>query len=121
MSNSLRTCGGRELTSAWLNVISCNFRRDFSGVERIRVVGHTDAIGQPKSNAKLSLERAKVVAQQLHERGLKSSKDFKIEGEGAKHLMKLRCGNKPTPENKRCHAPIAASTLWSLAPAADGP
>ena len=88
-----------------IEVMAQRLKRDFSGVERIRVVGHTDAIGQPKSNAKLSLERAKVVAQQLHERGLKSRKDFKIEGEGAKHLMKLRCGNKPTPENKRCHAP----------------
>ena len=79
--------------------------QDFSSVERIRVVGHSDAIGPTKLNTKLSMERAKVVAQQLQERGLQPVKGFKIEGEGATHLVKLRCGNAPTPENKLCHAP----------------
>lgn len=88
-----------------IEIMAQRLKRDFSGVERIRVIGHTDAIGRPKANAKLSLERAKVVAQQLQERGLKPSKGFKIEGEGASQLIKLRCGNKPTPENKRCHTP----------------
>jgi OOP family OmpA-OmpF porin len=107
-SDALFEFGKSELRANSYNAIEVmaqRLKRDFSGVERIRVVGHTDAIGQPKSNAKLSLERAKVVAQQLQERGLKPSKGFKIEGEGSTHLVKLRCGNKPTPENKLCHAP----------------
>jgi outer membrane protein OmpA-like peptidoglycan-associated protein len=107
-SDALFEFGKSELRANSYNAIEImaqRLKRDFSGVERIRVVGHTDAIGQPKSNAKLSLERAKVVAQQLQERGLKPSKGFKIEGEGSTHLVKLRCGNKPTPENKLCHAP----------------
>ena len=107
-SDALFEFGKSELRASSYNAIEVmaqRLKRDFIGVERIRVVGHTDAIGQPKSNAKLSLERAKVVAQQLQERGLKPSKGFKIEGEGSTHLVKLRCGNKPTPENKLCHAP----------------
>lgn len=107
-SDALFEFGKSELRASSYNAIEImaqRLKRDFTGVERIRVVGHTDAIGQPKSNAKLSLERAKVVAQQLQERGLKPSKGFKIEGEGSTHPVKLRCGNKPTPENKLCHAP----------------
>ncbi len=107
-TDALFEFGKSELRASSYNAIEImaqRLKRDFSGVERIRVVGHTDAIGQPKANAKLSLERAKVVAQQLQERGLKPSKGFKIEGEGSTHLVKLRCGNKPTPENKLCHAP----------------
>ncbi len=80
-------------------------KQDFSEVERIRVVGHSDPIGQAKFNQKLSLERAKVVAQQLKERGVKPVKGFQIEGEGSRDLVKAGCGNVATPKNKLCHAP----------------
>lgn len=107
-SDALFEFGKDELRASSYNAIEImaqRLKRDFSEVERIRVVGHTDAIGKPKSNAKLSMQRAKVVAQQLQERGLRPTKGFKIEGEGPKHLVKLKCGNSPTPENKLCHAP----------------
>lgn len=107
-SDALFEFGKAELRASSYNAIEImaqKLKRDFSGVERIRVVGHTDAIGKPKSNAKLSMERAKVVAQLLQERGLKPTKGFKVEGEGSAQLVKLKCGNSPTPENKQCHAP----------------
>jgi OOP family OmpA-OmpF porin len=107
-SDALFEFGKAELRASSYNAIEImaqKLKQDFSGVERIRVVGHTDAIGATQTNAKLSMDRATVVAQQLRERGLKPSKGFKIEGEGAVHLVKLQCGNKPTPENKLCHAP----------------
>jgi OOP family OmpA-OmpF porin len=107
-TDALFEFGKSELRASSYNAIEImaqKLKRDFVGVERIRVIGHTDAIGQTKSNIKLSMARAKVVAQQLQERGLKPSKGFKIEGEGSTHLVKLGCGNKPTPENKSCHAP----------------
>lgn len=107
-SDALFEFGKSELRVSSYNAIEImaqSLKRDFSGVERVRVIGHTDAIGQAKSNAKLSMARAKVVAKQLQDRGLKPSKGFTVEGEGATQLVKLRCGNKPTPENKQCHAP----------------
>ena len=64
-TDALFEFGKSELRASSYNAIEImaqRLKRDFSGVERIRVVGHTDAIGQPKANAKLSLERAKVVA-----------------------------------------------------------
>lgn len=107
-SDALFEFGKSELRASSYNTIEImaqKLKQDFSSVERIRVVGHSDAIGPTKLNTKLSMERAKVVAQQLQERGLQPVKGFKIEGEGATHLVKLRCGNAPTPENKLCHAP----------------
>lgn len=82
-----------------------NLLRDYSKVERIRVVGHTDAIGPAKLNQKLSLQRAQVVADQLKSRGVLPTRGFKVEGAGDEHLIKVSCGRKPTPENKICHAP----------------
>jgi OOP family OmpA-OmpF porin len=107
-SDALFEFGKAELRASSYNTIEImaqKLKQDFRSVERIRVVGHSDAIGPAKLNTKLSMERAKVVAQQLQERGLKPTKGFKTEGEGSVHLVKLRCGNKPTPENKLCHAP----------------
>ena len=107
-SDALFEFGKAELRASSYNAIEImaqRLKQDFSGVERIRVVGHSDAIGPAKLNAKLSMERAKAVAQQLQERGLNPVKGFKVEGDGPAHLVKLNCGNKPTPENKLCHAP----------------
>jgi len=82
-----------------------NLFHDYSKVERIRVVGHSDGIGPAKLNRKLSLERAQVVADQLKSRGVMPTRGFKVEGVGDEHLLKTSCGKKPTPENKVCHAP----------------
>lgn len=88
-----------------IEIMAQKLRQDFSKVERIRVVGHSDSIGQPAANIKLSFERAQVVADQLKERGIRPTKGFQIEGEGSRQLIKVNCGNAATPVNKLCHAP----------------
>lgn len=88
-----------------IEIMAQKLRQDFSKVERIRVVGHSDGIGQPAANIKLSLARAQVVADQLKERGIRPTKGFQIEGEGQRQLIKANCGNAATPANKLCHAP----------------
>jgi OOP family OmpA-OmpF porin len=88
-----------------IEIMAQKLRQDFSKVERIRVVGHSDAIGQPAANIKLSKARAQVVADQLKERGISPTKGFQIEGEGSRQLIKVNCGNAATPVNKLCHAP----------------
>lgn len=80
-------------------------KQEYSLVERIRVLGYTDAIGPAPLNSKLSAARAHSVAQLLDQSELHPSRGYITEGRGSAELAKLSCKNKPTPENKACHAP----------------
>ncbi len=80
-------------------------KQEYSLVERIRVLGYTDAIGPAPLNSKLSAARAHSVAQLLDQNDLHPNRGYITEGRGASELAKLSCKNKPTPENKACHAP----------------
>lgn len=107
-SDALFDFGKTQLRAKGYNEIELmaqKLRQDFSQVERIRVIGHSDAIGQSNANRKLSMARAQVVADQLKERGIRPTKGFQMEGEGPRHLVKVNCGNAATPANKLCHAP----------------
>lgn len=107
-SDALFDFGKTQLRAKGYNEIELmaqKLRQDFTQVERIRVIGHSDAIGQSKANRKLSMARAQVVADQLKERGIRPNKGFQMEGEGPRHLIKVTCGNAATPANKLCHAP----------------
>jgi len=107
-ADALFEFGKTELKVAGYNAIEAmaqQLQRDFAQVERIRVVGHSDPIGQPKLNRALSLERAEKVADQLRDRGVKPVHGFKTEGQGEHSLIKTDCPNTPTPASKLCHAP----------------
>ena len=107
-SDALFDFGKTQLRAKGYNTIEImaqKLRQDFAEVERIRVIGHSDPIGQSASNRKLSLARAQVVADQLKERGVKPTKGFQIEGEGSHQLVRVNCGNTATAANKLCHAP----------------
>ncbi len=107
-SDALFDFGKTQLRAKGYNEVESmaqKLRQDFSQVERIRVIGHSDPIGHPKTNLQLSLARAQVVADQLKERGVKPIKGFVVEGEGSRQLVKVNCGNTATPKNKLCHAP----------------
>jgi OOP family OmpA-OmpF porin len=77
----------------------------YGRVERIAVVGYTDAIGSKEVNRKLSTERANTVANLLNQNGLHPARGYITTGRGSAELAKLGCQNTPTPENKACHAP----------------
>ncbi|WP_396435311.1 OmpA family protein [Limnohabitans sp.] len=107
-SDALFDFGKTQLRAKGYNEIESmaqKLRQDFSQVERIRVIGHSDPIGRPKTNLRLSLARAQVVADQLKERGIKPIRGFVMDGEGSRQLVKVNCGNTATPKNKLCHAP----------------
>jgi len=78
---------------------------EYGRIERISVTGYTDAIGPKELNEKLSLARARTVARLLDQYGLHPARGFSTEGKGSAELAKIGCKNKPTPENKACHAP----------------
>jgi len=97
-----------ELRAAGFNAIESlvqRLKQDYTSVEKIRVLGFTDAIGPRAINDRLSEQRAQAVAEQLMDRGLRPTKGYETEGRGSRELAKLGCGNTPTPANKACHAP----------------
>ena len=107
-SDALFEFGKTELKTSGYNSIEVMAQQlisDFQQVERIRVVGHSDSIGKPKSNRTLSLARAEVVARQLRDRGVKALKGFQVEGQGEDSLLKTNCPKNLTPASKLCHAP----------------
>lgn len=107
-ADALFEFGKAELRASGYNAIEIMMQKvksEFKSVERIRVVGYTDAIGPKKLNRKLSQERAVTVAEQIKAGGVNPTKGIQTEGRGALELVKADCDNKPTPKNKQCHAP----------------
>lgn len=107
-TDALFEFGKAELRASGFNAIEALVQRlnqDYSSVERIRVVGYTDAIGGAQLNKKLSQQRADVVAKQIAARSVKPTRGIEAEGRGSIELAKTGCRNEPTPENKICHAP----------------
>lgn len=108
-TDALFEFGKSELRPTGFNAIENliqQVHQDYTRLDRIVVVGYSDAIGPAKLNKKLSLERARSVAERLSERGgLQAKKPIQAEGRGAEELVKTDCHNAPTPANKACHAP----------------
>jgi OOP family OmpA-OmpF porin len=107
-ADALFEFGKAELRASGYNAIEIlaqKVKSEYRSVERIRVVGYTDAIGSKKINRKLSQDRAITVAEQIRASGVNPSKGIQTEGRGALELAKTDCANQPTPKNKKCHAP----------------
>ena len=107
-TDALFEFGKSEMRAAGYNAIEIllhKVKTDYRVVERIRVIGYTDAIGPKKLNRKLSEERAITVAEQIRAGGVHPVKSMQTEGRGAAELVKTDCANEPTPKNKQCHAP----------------
>ncbi|MGV0960183.1 MAG: OmpA family protein [Limnohabitans sp.] len=107
-TDALFEFGKSEMRAAGYNAIEVllhKVKTDYRVVERIRVIGYTDAIGPTKLNRKLSEERAITVAEQIRAGGVNPVKSMQTEGRGAAELVKTDCANEPTPKNKQCHAP----------------
>jgi len=80
-------------------------QQEYSQIDRIVVLGYTDAIGPVELNRKLSAARAESVVDLLEANGLRPTQGFTARGRGSSELAKHGCKNKPSPENKACHAP----------------
>jgi OOP family OmpA-OmpF porin len=79
-----------------------NVNKNYSTVDKIEVVGHADAIGNPVSNQKLSEARAQTVGKLLSEH----SPSVKIDTSGAGSTQPVsKCAAVATPENISCNAP----------------
>ena len=80
-------------------------QQEYGQIDRIVVLGYTDAIGPAELNKKLSAARAESVVDLLDLNGLHPTRGFAAKGRGSSELAKQGCKNKPTPANKACHAP----------------
>lgn len=87
-----------------LKALVLQVKQEYSQIDRIHVLGYTDAIGPALLNSKLSAARAHSVAQLLDQNDLHPHRGYTTEGRGSAELAKLGCQNKPTPKNKACHA-----------------
>ncbi|HLR16600.1 MAG TPA: OmpA family protein [Alcanivoracaceae bacterium] len=96
-----------------LDELAREIRASNVAIETIRVIGHTDRLGNPNYNQKLSEERAATVSTYLRAKGLPN----KIEtlGMGAKLPVTTDCqGNRATPALIECLQPDRRVTveLW---------
>jgi OOP family OmpA-OmpF porin len=70
----------------------------------IRVMGHTDPIGQDSTNKALSYARANTIRTQMIRGGI-NAKQIITEGLGAEKLVTTSCGLEPTQINIACNKP----------------
>ena len=70
-----------------------------AAASRFRIVGHTDGVGRPADNLRLSRLRAAAVRDFLVRHAAMDSARFEVEGRGATELLNKR--NPAAPENRR--------------------
>jgi outer membrane protein OmpA-like peptidoglycan-associated protein len=72
-------------------------------IDRIKIIGHTDRIGNKKVNEKLSVKRAQVVADYLTKHGVSIPMD--VEGHGSREPVTTKCRGKISPQLIQCLQP----------------
>ena len=71
----------------------------------ISIIGHTDTHGSDRDNEALGLTRARWLAEQLEQRGLKAVA-ISIESHGERNLLVATPDNTPEPRNRRVEIAI---------------
>ena len=69
------------------------------------MIAHTDTVGDEENNAKLSLERAKMVASLLKAAKLDEDK-IRVESHGEKNLLIPTPDNTAEPRNRRVEVTV---------------
>ncbi|OYU30131.1 MAG: hypothetical protein CFE39_15075 [Comamonadaceae bacterium PBBC2] len=87
-----------------IDLLMAQIESEFSRVERIHVMGHTDPFGTMELNEKLSAQRAKTVADYIASRG-RFSGTVTSEGRGKRDLVVTTCGHELTQTNIDCNQP----------------
>ena len=92
--------GGRQA----LEDLARRIREKGVRVDRLRIVGHADRLGNPLANQQLSLARALTVQQYLQQNGLKLAMD--TQGRGSDEPVTRDCkGARATPQLVACLQP----------------
>lgn len=96
--------GMSPMGRASLDALVTRLRGEYIKLERLRVMGHADPIGQTHANDRLSMERAQTVRDYLLQSGL-SHVQITSEGRGSREPAVTQCGLTVSAETISCHAP----------------
>lgn len=77
--------------------IAQQLQGDYTRIDRIEVIGHTDRMGSSAYNVRLSTQRAQTVAQMLRGMGVKSSA-MQVRGVGEADPVSQNCSAKLPPK-----------------------
>lgn len=79
-------------------------KTEYTSVDSIKVIGHSDPIGRPVDKQIISSQRAQTVRDYISRNGLQSARILS-EGRADNELALNGCGNRPTPSSIECNAP----------------
>lgn len=85
-----------------IDQLMAQVKSEFSRVDRIQVIGHTDPFGSEAHNAKLSAQRAQTVRQYMESRQ-QINAPIGSEGRGSRQLINTQCGKAQTTANIACN------------------
>lgn len=91
---------GRTALDAVVNRV----KNEYTSVDSIKVIGHSDPIGRPVDKQIISSQRAQTVRDYINRNGLQSTRILS-EGRADNELALNGCGNRPTPSSIECNAP----------------
>ena len=77
-------------------------QNEFSQVDRIHVIGHTDPIGDVRANERLSIARAQTIRDFIVSRN-EFIAPITSEGRGERELAVTHCGDVNTPSSVACN------------------
>ena len=83
---------------------------EFSQIDRVHVVGHTDPFGSAALNDRLSAERAQTVSQYMLERRQLNGR-LTSEGRGMRELLVSTCAKVQSPASIACNQPNRRVTV----------
>lgn len=101
------------LTSKGLRAIDqlmAQINAEFSQVERVHIIGHTDPFGTDAYNEQLSAQRAMTVRQYIEGRRQINGR-VTSEGRGKRDLLINTCGQELNPSNIDCNQPNRRVTI----------
>ena len=90
--------------------ITRQINAEFSQIDRVHIVGHTDPFGSAALNDRLSAERAQTVSQYMLGRRQLSGR-ITSEGRGMREPLETRCAKVQTPESIACNQPNRRVTV----------
>jgi OOP family OmpA-OmpF porin len=78
-------------------------QNEFSQVDRLHVIGHTDPIGDARANERLSIARAQTIRDFIASRQDFRASAITAEGRGERELAVTHCGDVNTPSSVACN------------------
>jgi OOP family OmpA-OmpF porin len=93
-----------------IDQLGAQINAEFSHIDRVHVIGHTDPFGSDAYNDKLSAQRALTVRQHIEGRRQVNA-PVTSEGRGKRELVVTECGKEQNAANIACNQPNRRVTI----------